>query len=64
MLPCQVDCNRYYEGCHKSCLRWKGILKANQIYAQRKKAYLAFYGQRCDDVVRRCYQTVPHPGHR
>ncbi len=64
MLPCQSRCSNYRLGCHKSCARWPLIAKENQRREQRKKAYLAYYSQQCDDVVRRCYQTLPYASRR
>lgn len=64
MLPCKSKCSNYFEGCHKSCMRWNLISKANQMDLKRKKEYLLYHNERCAQVVRQCYQMVPHLTYR
>ena len=45
MIPCQPTCGRYCEGCHKTCPKWKLLQAKNRLERQRKKEYLAYYGQ-------------------
>lgn len=60
MIPCQSHCLAYHEGCHKTCAHWKVLQAQNRIERQRKKAYLDYYGKRCDAVARQCRVTRPY----
>ncbi len=59
MLPCQNSCPHYREGCHKTCSHWKTFVQRNGIEREKKKKYLAFYGERCSTVIRQCYRIMP-----
>ena len=52
MLPCQMDCPVYREGCHKTCLRWKEFQQEQRSRRQAKKDYLKFYNELCISVTR------------
>ena len=64
MLPCKTDCKHYYEGCHKTCVHWKELLKIKQTERQQKKMYLTYHSQRCNDIIRQCYRTLPYTLYR
>lgn len=57
MLPCKPGCQRYREGCHKTCVKWKMFLAKKRTEQQRKKAYLTYHSERCNAVVQQCYQN-------
>ena len=60
MIPCQEKCPRYFEGCHKSCARWK-VLQAQQRSVNRKKNnYLEYHNAVCSTVIRQCRSIQPH----
>lgn len=63
MLPCQSHCDHYCENCHTRCTVWKEIQRRNREDRQRKKAYLAYYNDLYDTIIRQCYALTPRPCH-
>lgn len=43
MIPCSSTCDRYCEGCHKTCAKWRLLQAKNRLERQRKKDYLLQY---------------------
>ena len=52
MLPCQGNCPRYVEGCHKECLRWKEFQQKQAVLRSAKKQYLRYYAEQSSAVLR------------
>ena len=56
MIPCSSTCDRYCEGCHKTCAKWRLLQAKNRLERQRKKDYLQYYNQ-----VNSTVPAVPQP---
>ena len=52
MLPCQQNCPRYEDGCHKACPDWKSYQAGQEVQRRKKKAYLSYYNDLCSTVAR------------
>ena len=52
MLPCQISCSGYRDGCHKTCSRWKAFQESQRSQRQAKKDYLKFYNELCISLAR------------
>ena len=57
MLPCRRTCADYYEGCHKTCLKWQQIKKQNKDEQEKKKKYLEHYLKLSKAMNRQCRQV-------
>lgn len=64
MIPCQSTCNRYREGCHKNCAKWKLLQAKNHMDNQRKKDYLQYYNQLNSVILRQYLSMQPHAYYR
>ena len=62
MLPCKSHCDRYCENCHKHCAVWDEMQRQNRADRQRRKAYLDYYNDLYDTIIRQCYALTPKPG--
>lgn len=40
MLPCRSTCTCAFEGCHKTCPRWRAMQEQQHAETARKKEYL------------------------
>ncbi|WP_367925882.1 hypothetical protein [uncultured Ruthenibacterium sp.] len=58
MIPCRSHCDHYHENCHKDCAVWKELQRQNRLERQRKKAYLAYYNDLYDTIIRQCYTQM------
>jgi hypothetical protein len=52
MLPCQNDCSRYQNGCHKTCAQWRAYQEEQNAQRQAKTQYLRFHNLRCAQMLR------------
>ena len=61
MIPCKNTCPDYFEGCHKTCARWRTYQDQNRLRRQAQKAYLEYQTRRCNAVIRQCQAVSARP---
>ncbi len=64
MIPCQATCDRYCEGCHKNCAKWKLLQAKNRMDRQKKKVYLDYYNQLNSVMLHQFLKMQPHAYYR
>ncbi len=47
MLPCRSTCTCAFEGCHKTCPRWRAMQEQQHAETARKKEYLRQADEAC-----------------
>ena len=47
MLPCRSTCTCAFEGCHKTCPRWRAMQEQQHAETARKKEYLRQADEDC-----------------
>ncbi len=52
MLPCQLNCASFENGCHKTCTAWKAMQEEQKIRREAKKRYLQYHSVRCAQTLR------------
>ena len=56
-LPCQKNCSQYWDGCHKSCQKWKEFQEKQALERQKEKAFLREYRELYTQLERQWYQA-------
>jgi len=54
MLPCRSTCTCAFEGCHKTCPRWRAMQEQQHAETARKKEYLRQADEACRAVLSQC----------
>ena len=54
MLPCRSTCTCAFEGCHKTCPRWRAMQEQQHAETARKKEYLRQADETCRAVLSQC----------
>ena len=54
MLPCRSTCTCEFEGCHKTCPRWRAMQEQQHAETARKKEYLRQADEACRAVLSQC----------
>lgn len=54
MLPCRSTCTCAFEGCHKTCPRWRAMQEQQRAETARKKEYLRQADEACRAVLSQC----------